>query len=86
MSATRSFAHVADVALSVRAHAWENSPMLSIDIEELGRIERFEATLGGRVLCRSRQPPGWLSGAWPRLRVRAIRPDCIVTVLEPPLV
>lgn len=30
--------------------------VLIIDIEELGRIERFEATLDGRVLCRSRQP------------------------------
>jgi hypothetical protein len=30
--------------------------MLIVDIEELGRIERFQATLDGRVLCRSRQP------------------------------
>jgi len=30
--------------------------MLVIDIEERGRIERFQATLDGRMLCRSRQP------------------------------
>src|SRR4051794_38652761 len=32
------------------------SRMLIIDIEEIRHIEFFEATLDGRVLCRSRQP------------------------------
>jgi hypothetical protein len=49
--------------------------MLIIDIEELGRVERFEATLDGRVLCRSRQP---LLASARVLMAKGVAPETVI--------